>query len=89
MSISRLMEGGGAYSLQDFMRGHLWAFLSVLKGCFTPLWRNETVCKLVLLFIKSLRGKCNCVCTLSASSIFIITHCDLQYLVSNYFREND
>lgn len=77
MGISGLMEGSGAYSLQEFIRGHQWALLSVLKGCFTPFWGDEIVCKLVVFFIKSLRGKCNCVCMLSASSIFIITRYDL------------
>lgn len=77
MGISGLMEGGGVYILQEFIREHQWALLSVLKGCFALFWGNEIVCKLVVFFIKSLRGECNCVCMLSASSVFIITRCDL------------
>lgn len=48
MGISGLMEGSGAYSLQEFIRGHQWALLSVLKGCFTPFRGGEIVCKLVV-----------------------------------------
>lgn len=77
MGISRLMEGSGAYSFQESIGGNQWACLSVLKGSFTPFWGNEIVCRLVVFFIKSLRGKSNRVCILSASSIFIITCCDL------------
>lgn len=75
MGISRLMEGSGAYSFQEFIRGHQWAFLYVLKGCFSSFWGNEIVCKLVASFLKYSRGNA-VVCMLSASTS-IITRCDL------------